>query len=120
MFRRCEVLMLVLAGLFLLAAGAYTVPRGAPGAELTVLTGREAEPEDEFIIPSGPVDINSADVHELDQLPGIGEVLAGRIIEYRTEHGPFSSLEELCNVSGIGEKTCESLRGLVSFGEESK
>lgn len=120
MLRRCEIVMLVLAALFVLAAGVYTIPDEVGGAELTVLTGREAEPEDEQIIPAGPVDINSADVHELDQLPGIGEVLAGRIIEYRTEHGPFTSLEELCNVSGIGEKTCESLRGLVSFGEESE
>ena len=119
MFRKCEIFMLACTVIFILAAALYILPERPQGAELTVLTGRDAEPEDEYIIPAGPVDVNSADIYELDQLPGIGEVLAGRIIEYREEHGPFESLEDLCNVSGIGEKTCEELRGLVTFGEET-
>ena len=40
-------------------------------------------------------------VEELDQLPGIGEVLAGRIVAYREENGPFTAVEELLEVSGI-------------------
>ena len=63
--------------------------------------------------------MNTAGVEELDRLPGIGEVLAGRIIAYRDEHGPFESVEDLLAVSGIGEQTCDELRGLITFGEEN-
>ncbi len=58
-------------------------------------------------------DLNAATAEELARLPGIGEVLAGRIVEYRAEHGPLNSVEELMNVRGIGESKLEKLRGLV-------
>ena len=51
-----------------------------------------------------PVDLNSADVATLDTLPGVGPVLAQRILDWRTEHGRFSSVDELGEVSGIGDK----------------
>lgn len=54
--------------------------------------------------------INNADVNGLVKLPGIGEVLARRIIEYREKHGKFKKLEDLKNVSGIGEKKIEMIR----------
>lgn len=60
------------------------------------------------------VNINTAPAEELDTLPGIGEVLAAAIIQYREEHGPFSSVEQLVDVSGIGEVTLEELRDLVT------
>jgi len=50
----------------------------------------------------GPVDLNTATVADLDALPGIGPVLAQRIIDHRTAHGPFTSVDELDDVSGIG------------------
>lgn len=59
------------------------------------------------------MDLNAATVEELAQLPGIGEVLAGRIAAYRAENGPFASVEELKNVAGIGEGKLEKLRELV-------
>ena len=52
--------------------------------------------------PGGLLDLNSATVADLDALPGIGPVLAQRIIDHRTGHGPFTSVEELDDVSGIG------------------
>jgi competence ComEA-like helix-hairpin-helix protein len=51
-----------------------------------------------------PVDLNSADLAALDTLPGVGPVLAQRIVDWRTEHGRFSSVDELGEVSGIGDK----------------
>ena len=58
----------------------------------------------------GPVPLNSATLEELDTLPGIGPVTAQAILDYREANGPFSSLDELTNVYGIGEKTLEKIR----------
>ena len=60
------------------------------------------------------VDINSANLEQLDSLPRIGPVLAQAIVSYREAHGPFSSVEDLLNVSGIGVATLEAIRSLVT------
>ena len=64
--------------------------------------------------PFEPVDLNTADEAELDTLPGIGEALAGRIIAYREANGPFETVEELLEVSGIGEKKLADLDGWIT------
>lgn len=56
------------------------------------------------------ININEADAERLQMLPGIGPVKAEAILEYRREKGPFSSVDELLQVKGIGEKTLEKLR----------
>ena len=63
------------------------------------------------------LNINTASVDQLDSLPGIGVTLANRIIAYRTENGPFQSVEELLFVDGIGEKTLADFRHLIGVGE---
>lgn len=60
-----------------------------------------------------PVHLNSADAATLETLPGIGPALAARIVEYRSTHGPFTAVEQLLDVQGIGEKLLESIRGHV-------
>ena len=64
----------------------------------------------------GPVNINTATAEQLQTLPGIGEVLAQRIIAYRESNGSFRSIGALINVSGIGEKKLEAIWDLVTIG----
>lgn len=63
-----------------------------------------------------PIDLNTATVAELETLPEIGPVLAGRIVDYRTERGPFRAVEELIGVQGVSARTVEALRALVTVG----
>jgi competence protein ComEA len=62
---------------------------------------------DEAAAPAGVVNINTADASQLALLPRVGEKSAERIIEYRTEHGPFKKTADLMQVKGIGAKTFE-------------
>jgi competence protein ComEA len=59
------------------------------------------------------INVNTADAAELEELPGIGEVLSQAIVDYRVENGPFSSVDELEDVSGIGPSILEDVRDLV-------
>jgi competence protein ComEA len=63
----------------------------------------------------GQVALNSADLAALDTLPGVGPVLAQRILDWRTQHGRFTSVDELGEVSGIGEKLLAQLTPLVTL-----
>jgi competence protein ComEA len=63
--------------------------------------------------PAAPLDLNTATVEQLDTLPGVGEVTAGRIVAYRTAH-PFTTVDELLEVPGIGQRRFEQLKDLVT------
>lgn len=63
---------------------------------------------------SSLININTATQAELESLPGIGPVTAQKIIQYRQEHGPFQSIEEIMNVPGIGEKTFDAIKDLIT------
>lgn len=65
---------------------------------------------------SFPIDLNQADKEMLMALPGIGEVLACRILDYREENGPFSAVEQLLNVNGIGKQRLEDIWDLIMIG----
>lgn len=78
-------------------SGGYTVRTSAGGQE----TAEEAP---------RPVNINTATAAELAELPGVGEVLAQRIVAYREANGPFASAEELLEVEGIGEGKLAAMR----------
>src|SRR5688572_32855366 len=64
--------------------------------------------------PTGVVNINTADASQLALLPRIGEKAAQRIIEYRTEHGPFKKVTDLMQVKGVGAKTFDGLSAYVA------
>jgi len=87
--------------------------RGAAAAPV-VTTGTPATPVPGTGAPSALVNINTADQAELEELPGVGPVTATSIIDWRTENGGFSTVDELIEVSGIGEITLAELRDLVT------
>jgi len=90
---------------------------GGPGIEIIPATqGAQSA----AVASTGPIDqhllnINTANARELDEtLPGIGPVLAERIVAHREQNGPFARTDQLMLVAGIGEATYERLRGLVT------
>ncbi|MFI9718326.1 helix-hairpin-helix domain-containing protein [Streptomyces sp. NPDC052396] len=83
--------------------GGVPAPPGAPGAA----AGRGKA------LPAAPVSLNTATAEQLVTLPGIGPALARHIVDYRTEHGGFRSVDELRQVHGIGARRFGELRSLV-------
>jgi competence protein ComEA len=90
---------------------AVSVPASAPGGPATTVApppaGSAAGGAD------GPLDLNTATLAELDTLPGVGPVLAQRILDWRTEHGRFAAVDQLSDVPGIGDARLAQLRALV-------
>ncbi|RJQ86431.1 ComEA family DNA-binding protein [Amycolatopsis panacis] len=86
------------------------------GEQLAVgLPAAQAAPAGAGAAP-GKIDLNSATPEQLDTLPGVGEVTARRIIDWRTQHSGFTSVEQLREVDGIGESKFEKLRAQVVVG----
>lgn len=81
-----------------------------------------AAPDPAAIVPESTatvpaiINLNLADAAMLETLPGIGPVTAAAIIEYRNKNGPFTAVDELLNVSGIGPATLEKIRDSVTVG----
>ena len=88
------------------------LPKATENAE--VATAHPSEVQEQTVLPRLEVlDVNNATQEELEHLPGVGTVLAGRIIAFRKTHGPFEQIEDLTRVHGIGHKRLEQLRSLV-------
>jgi competence protein ComEA len=86
------------------------VPKRAPPAPASAGEGGG----DPGAAAAGPVHLNTATVEQLDELPGVGPVTAQKIIEYREQHGAFSSVDDLDAIPGIGPARLEQLRELVA------
>ena len=130
---KTEALLLAMTLVFLLLTGAIFVLRSrSGGAEYVVrnetmrAAAEETPPasvlEEEPPVPSAenPLNINMADAAALDTLPGIWQVLAGRIVEYRSTHGAFSKKEDLMLVEGIGEGIYGDLRDVITVEEAAE
>ncbi len=96
-----KLLVLYVMVLVMLAVG--PVPAAAAGASIP--SGSQAQ---------APVNLNQATANQLIALPGVGKVTAEKIIAYRTEQGPFTAVDDLLRVKGIGPKKLEKLRPLVA------
>lgn len=70
--------------------------------------------------PPAKININTANLEELQTLPRIGPAIAQRIIDYRKEHGPFKRIEDLLKVQGIGERVFEQIKDRITVGSEVK
>ena len=102
----------------LLALRHWDMTRAA-ARPVTVETERAAAREELAPEPL-MVDLNAAGAEELAQLPGIGEELAGRIVAHREEHGPFETIEDILEVSGIGEGKFAALAAYITVdGKET-
>lgn len=102
-FVTMALLMLVLGSLPTLAQG----------------TGGRTSPQSETAA-SAQVNLNTADLAQLETLPGIGRVMAERIVEYRDRVGGFKKVEDLMNVRGVGEQSFLKLRSLVTVGSPAR
>jgi competence protein ComEA len=94
--------------------GARVLVPYQPTATPQAIVGRA--PVTELLTPESSqlININTASQSELESLPQIGPVTAVKIIEYRETHGPFSTIDEIQNVSGIGPKTFEKIKDLIT------
>ncbi|PNG20334.1 DNA-binding protein [Streptomyces cahuitamycinicus] len=88
-------------------------PVAGPAAGGTAAGGPAGAAAGGVAAPAAPVPLNTATADQLDTLPGVGPVLAQHIIDYRTQHGGFRSVDELREVNGIGDRRFADLRNLV-------
>jgi len=103
--RRADVSLVNLAAP--LADGAQVVvPKRVPAAAV----GSEGAPS----APSGPLHLNTATLEQLDELPGVGPSTAQKILDFREQHGAFTSIDELDAVPGIGPARLEQLREVAA------
>ena len=124
-----KVILLLTAGFVLFTGGWFLAQRSAAQAyQVTAARNDREEPQEtekgsssfggrpDSLLPGEKINLNTADQYDLRRLPGIGEKRAQDIVDYREAHGPFQSVDELDNVSGIGPGILDGLREYACVG----
>jgi comEA protein len=115
-----KVALIVLSALLLSGAGILYLRNARPYSAITIVEGGfkqevTLEDIDARVKEERKVNINIATAEELTAIPGVGEVLAARICEYRQTAGAFRSPKDLMNVKGVGEKKLEQMTDYVKL-----
>ena len=100
--------------LSLLAVLVVAIAVIVPPAAAAVQDGK-ARPAKPAATAAAPVNLNTATADQLETLPGIGPKAAQRIIEYRQKNGAFKRIEDIKDVSGIGDAIFEEIKGMISI-----
>ena len=106
-----SIFMCLLVGIFIgrnSVKGTYSVDY--------VLESKSQKSENHTVVEDGRIDLNSASLEQLQLLPGVGQSTAQQIIDYRLAHNGFTSIEELMNIKGIGEKKFEQIKQYIKIG----
>jgi competence protein ComEA len=124
LMKKASLALIIFTLLFTTFAGGFFLGRNLNHSKVTVSVLKSVtEPSPQQTIPDvtvstepAQVDLNTATKDQLAALPGIGDTLAQRILDYRQENGPFQSIADLANVSGIGDKKLEALLEYITVG----
>ena len=124
-----KVILLLTAGFVLFTGGWFLAQRSAAQPyQVTAARNDREEPQEtekgsssfggrpDSLLPGEKINLHTADQYDLRRLPGIGEKRAQDIVDYREAHGPFQSVDELDNVSGIGPGILDGLREYACVG----
>jgi len=113
-FQKSEIKILIFLCILLLAGSGIRIYQNRWGPLPKIREahdpGKTEGIENEEIYFNQKISLNNATEKELERLPGIGPVLAQRIVQYRNTHNNFNSIEELKKVKGVGEKTVEKIK----------
>jgi competence protein ComEA len=105
--RRCVVAVLAIG---LIAVSVATAPVLAQNGSRTAAAEGP---------PAAKIDLNQATLDQLETIPGVGPSLARRILDFRTEQGPFRRIEDLLKIKGIGEKSFQKMQAYVMVEAEA-
>lgn len=110
---QADVSMLNLVALIEDGQRLHVPSQGGPAEQ----TADDPATEERSVSISRKININTATLEQLDTLPGIGEITAQKIIDYRSVHGPFPNIEAIMDVDGIGEGTFEEIKNFISISD---
>lgn len=116
--KKATLALLLIASAFICIMIGVLIGRYTADNQYPVSDNQINNISDENIDPQslGKINVNTATLAQIDELPGIGPVLAQRIIDYRTENGPFSVIEDLMHVDGIGEVRFNEIKDYITTG----
>ena len=119
--KKGTAIMLIITGVFIFTVLGIFIGRSTRDGILQIHTRSSVRSEtvnEDDSVALGLININTASIELLQELPGIGEATATEIINYREEKGPFERKRDLMKVKGIGEKTYEELKSMITVKDD--